>query len=703
MSDGSRSGAWLLAALLVTPPAAGQPAPERAEEESGEEDKDALPAFSETVVVTASRAESPLLTAPAAITVRTGEELASEAARGFADLFEGIPGISIQGNARRITEAPNIRGFADQQVVVRQDGGRQNFNAAHGGRFFTDPDLLERVEVLRGANSAVFGSGALGGVVSLTTRSARDLLEPGQNFGGRYRLGYQSNGSDLSQSFSAFAAGEPFDALLSVTLGGTGAPMRDGNGQAIPNTEDALRNGLVKLGWEAGRASRWEVSWQGFDNRAAEPVNANDLTGTLVDRDTRWEGLRARFTTRSLDSDWLDLEILGYRNEVGAVEEMRVRPRRDDTAFETLGFEARNTSRFRWRDSVRFTLSAGAEAYRDRQSGTRDGMARVQFPDADAAYAGAFVYGEAEVRRRLHLALGLRRDSWRIRAERFPGRDEGQTSPRATVGFRLGDSAFLWAGASRGFRAPSLTELYADGLHFQFPVGPGVRVLNRFRPDSTLGAERGVSREAGFRGGKSALSFETTCFDQTVADYVDQLVILADPALGLEVDPVTGDTILHGSTANVSLDARLRGCEGALLFARPRFRMRASGSLLDTEDLATGAPLGRAPASALHLMASTRIPALAVEIGGRATLAGSRSRASLAAARSGVPPGDAPSYRVVDLFLRFTPDEGPLAGVDWTLAVNNFTDAYYAVFPAVVPQPGRSLRIAAAYRFGFPR
>ncbi len=674
------------------------------DEPQEEEEKPVLPVLSETVVVTASRAESPLLTAPAAIAVRTEEELAAEVARTFVDLFEGIPGISITGNARRITEAPNIRGFADQQVVVRQDGGRQNFNAAHGGRFFTDPDLLQRVEVLRGANSAVFGSGALGGVVSITTRSARDLLKSGEQFGGRYRAGYQSNGGDLSQSFSGFAASEKLDALVNVGLGGTRAPIRDGNGDAIPNTEDELRNGLVKLGWTPGATTRWEVSWQGFDNQAAEPTNANDLSGTLVDRDTRFEALRASFRTRSQTSDWLDLSVLGYRNEVGVGEDMRIRARRDDTAFATVGLEAHNSSRFRWNDDVRFSLNLGAEAYRDTQSGTRDGAPRLQFPDAEASYLGTFLYVEADVRDRLQLAVGLRRDHWRIQADRFAGREEGDFSPRATAGYRLGDGAFVWLGASRGFRVPSLTELYADGLHFQFPAGTGIDVLNRFRPNPTLAAERGTSWEAGFRGGRGALSLETTCFDQTVADYVDQIVVVADPDLDLEVDPVTGRTIIRGVTYNASLDARLRGCEAAALYEGPRFRMRATGSVLDTEDLATGNPLGRAPANALYLMASGRIPRLHLEIGGRATLAGSRTR-GLAASRTSDPgaEADAPSYRVLDLFFRFTPERGPLAGVDWTLAVNNLTDQYYAVFPAVVPQPGRSLRVSAAYRFGFSR
>ena len=133
--------------------------------------------------------------------------------------------------------------------------------------------------------------------------------------------------------------------------------------------------------------------------------------------------------------------------------------------------------------------------------------------------------------------------------------------------------------------------------------------------------------------------------------------------------------------------------------------MRATGSVLDTENSATGEPLGRAPANALHLVASTRIPALDLEIGGRATVAASRSQPGLAASRSADPSPDAAAagYRVFDLFLRFTPHRGPLAGVDWTLAVNNLADRHYAVFPAVVPQPGRSLRLSAAYRFGFRR
>lgn len=660
----------------------------------GEEETPArgLPGFSETVVVTASRTETPLLTVPAAVTVRTAREAASEAPRAFTDLFEGIPGVSIQGNARRITETPNIRGFSDEQVVVRQDGGRQNFNGAHAGRFFTDPDLVERVEVRRGAASAFYGSGALGGVVALTTRGARSFLEPGQRLGGRYRVGYQSNGRDRSQSFALFGATDAVEGLANVTLGGTREAIRDGDGEAIPNTEDRVRSTLFKVGWTPSAAARLELSYQGFDSDGTEPTNANSLLGTLVDRDTGYGGLRARLRLRPPESDRLDLTLLAYRNTVAVDERMVAATRHDRSSFETLGFEAANTARFRWGGSARLALSAGVEAYRDRQSGTRDGAPRLQFPDAEVGTFAAFVHGEAEVGEHLRLSGGLRQDAWRVRAGRFGERAEGQISPQGTVGLRLGDHGFLWAGAARGFRAPSLTEMYADGLHFQFPVGP-VEVLNWFRPSPDLPAERGTAWEAGARGGRGSVSFEGACFRQTVAHYIAQEVLLVDRLYPLTTDPVTGAELLTGSTYNRSVRALLRGCEAGALVERPRFRVRLNGSLLDTLDRDGETTLANAPANSLFLLASARAPSLGVEVGGRLLVAGERRELPEGIEESG-------GYRVVDFFARYAPDEGPLAGMDWTLALNNATDEYYAVFPAVVPQPGRSLRLSASWRFG---
>ena len=692
----------LAVALAAAAPAAGQPEREPLAEDAGSEPAEAeaagedpradLPEFAETVVVTASRTEAPLLTVPAAVTVRSAGEAASEVPRAFTDLFEGIPGVSIQGNARRITESPTIRGFSDEQVVVRQDGGRQNFNGAHAGRFFVDPDLIERLEVRRGASSSIYGSGALGGVVALTTKSARGLLEPGQRFGGRYRVGYQSNGRDRSQSFAVFSANDDFDALANLTVGGTREAIRDGNGAAIPNTEDEIRSTLLKAGWNPGAGARIELSYQGFDSRGAEPTNANSLEGPLVNRDTGFGGLRAALRLDPPDSDRLDLHLLAYRNAIAVDERMIVEPRHDVSAFETLGFEAHNTARFRLGGASRLALSAGVEAYRDTQSGTRDGAARLQFPDAEVGYAAAFVHAEADLGERLRVSAGLRRDAWSVSSDRFAARSESQVSPQATAGVLLGGTGFLWVGAARGFRAPSLTEMYADGLHFQFPIG-SVQVLNWFRPAPDLPAERGTSWEAGFRGGRDALSFDGACFRQTVANYIAQEVLLVDPLFPVTAAPDDGGELLTGSTYNRSLSAGLNGCEAGVRYERPRLRMRLNGSLLDTVEEAGGLTLANAPANSLYFHLSARAPALGLELGGRVTVAGERRE---------IPAGieESDGYRVVDVFARYRPDDGPLSGMDWTLSLNNATDEYFAVFPAVVPQPGRSLRLSASYRFG---
>ncbi len=666
-----------------------------AQEPAEEEQEEAQPRIEETVVVTATRDESPLLTTPAGVAIRTADDLAGEAGRTFGDVMEGLPGVQIQGNARRITEEPNIRGFADERVLVRQDGGRQNFNGVHAGRFFVDPDLLERIEVVRGANSALYGSGALGGVVSLTTRSARDLLEFGETWGGRYRVGYQSNGRDVSQSFTAYGADDRVDGLASLTLGGARRAIRDGGGTLIPNTEDELRNGLVKFGWNPGLATRFEVSAQRFQSDGTEPTNANALSGSLVARDTRWEGFRARFETRALDSNLLDLEATAYRNALHSTEDMLVGSRADVTEFETLGLDVHNTARFEVGDRVRVRLGTGIEAYRDSQTGVRDGAPRLQFPDAEFAYLAGWAYAKAEIGERLDLTASLRRDGYRIRSDRFEPRDESRFSPQASVGYRLGDGAYVWVAASRAFRAPSLNEMYADGIHFQIPLTETLQAINLFQPSPDLPAERGASWEGGLRGGRNWFSGEATCFRSEVTDYVDQVVVLVDPSIP-SFRGQDGTRILYGSTLNQSVPAQLEGCEAAAQVERPRFRARVSATVLETRNLDSGIPLASAPASAAHLQLSGRLPSLSLEIGGRATVA---------AARTDVPDDVEPTegYQVFDLFARFRPEDGPLGGADWTLAVNNVIDELFAIHPAVVPQPGRSLRISASWRLGFQR
>lgn len=69
-----------------------------------------------------------------------------------------------------------------------------------------DPELLSSVEVVRGPASSLWGSGAIGGVVSQNTKSAREMLDEGQSFGGYLKQGYETNGQRSKSSGAIYGA-----------------------------------------------------------------------------------------------------------------------------------------------------------------------------------------------------------------------------------------------------------------------------------------------------------------------------------------------------------------------------------------------------------------------------------------------------------------------------------------------------------------
>lgn len=101
----------------------------------------------DVIVENAARDERAVLDAPVGATVPPREELVLRDADTYEELIGDVPGVLIEGGPRGAAQEPNIRGFSDEQITLRIDGGRFNFNQSHRGRFFIDPDIVERVEV----------------------------------------------------------------------------------------------------------------------------------------------------------------------------------------------------------------------------------------------------------------------------------------------------------------------------------------------------------------------------------------------------------------------------------------------------------------------------------------------------------------------------------------------------------------------------
>jgi hemoglobin/transferrin/lactoferrin receptor protein len=655
----------------------------------------------EPVIVSATRTERPKFTTPASVSVISREQIERDQAYGFQDVFETVPGVNIQGGPRRIAEEPAIRGFADEQVVIRLDGTRQNFNKAHGGRFLLDPDLIQSIEVLRGASSAVYGSGALGGVFLIESVNGRDLTGGIDGVGVRLKGGYQSNGEEWAGYGTLYGQAGAFDGLVSYVKRDVGEDLTDGGGDAIFATRDEIENGLVKVGLEPGRDHRIELSADRFENSGLNPTNANAVAtpNTLVDRETERSSTRLRYTFDDPGNRWINLDVAAYSNTVDTSEFRLDDARIDRTDFETRGLEITNTMSFGETalDGVRLTY--GVELYGDEQSGTRNDADRPQFPDADVDYRAAFVQAEIPIGHTLTLIPGLRFDEFEYRSKgEFADRDDDRTSPRVAIGWSPNDDLYLWAEYAEAFRAPSLTELYADGVHFVAPLGPGQVVVNEFVPTPELEPEQADQVQAGVRWRRddlfgSGMDFEVdvTAWRSEVDNFVDQFVlfIAGEPSFGL----ISQTLVFPGITTNRNVDAELDGFEAVARLDGRRGWVQAAWTRIDGEgtsgdDLASIQPERASLGGGFYLM--DRQLSLGAEL-------------VAARARDDVPEGalETPGYGKTDLFANWSPAAGPLAGFEFRLALDNVFDKDYRIHPNGIDQPGRSVRLTIARDFQF--
>ncbi|MDO9500798.1 TonB-dependent hemoglobin/transferrin/lactoferrin family receptor, partial [Falsiroseomonas sp.] len=473
-----------------------------------------------TTTATRTRAVSGDVAAP--VTVVGREEIERRDARSVIDLIQDIPGVESSGAPRTTALQPTIRGLGDARIVLRTDGARNNFNAGHRGRTFVDPDLLRQVEVLRGPASTLYGSGALGGAISLRTIEVEDILQPGASFGGTLGAGWQSQGSGPRGSLALGARAGDF-TVLGAIAGFTNNNFTDGADNTIPYTGDNATSLLGKLGWNPGN-HRFQLSALRFRDDHQIPISANTATTTgITDRDTVSENLSFRWSYEDPANPLFNPQVVLYRTHVDLTEQRLTGARvRDRTELTTIGIDAQNTSRFNL-GPTRHALTFGTEIYRDEQEGTANGVPRAQFPSAEQSITAFFIQDEIGLGN-FTLTPGIRLD--RFEQESPDGRNDRSSeraSPRVSLAWQVTPWLQPYVSYAEGFRAPSLTELYVGGQHF-----PG----NNFIPNPNLRPEVSRNKEIGanlrfsdvFQGG-DRLRIRVAAFRNDVDDFIEQTVL----------------------------------------------------------------------------------------------------------------------------------------------------------------------------------
>lgn len=633
----------------------------------------------------AFRDDRAILDTPVVATVVDGEDLQRRQASDFEDLIGDIPGVSIDGGPRGISQEPNIRGFRDEQIVLRFDGGRLNFGQAHRGRFFIDPSLVQRVEVVRGGGSTLFGSGALGGVISVETVDAADLLEPGQTMGGRLTFGVNSNGEQRNGSGTVYADYGSVDLLFSLAARSVTTDLESGNGPAIPFSVIDAYTGLFKLGFEPNDDSRLEFSYSLYRDDALVPANSSGNPGgsnPVVDREAQVQDFRLSYDYAPNGSNWIDLSVLVYGTRLD-IKESVIPPgtaRLDETRYDTFGLEIVNRSSFDM--GVPIDLVYGIEAFRDTQEGLRDGASRLAFPDAEAETVGVFAEATIGLTNQLDLIAGARFDSY----ERDPDDptlapvSEDFFSPRIGLSYRPNENWQIFGNIAQAYRAPTLSELYNSGLHFAgnpfgFPPNNFFVPNPNLRPEESLQFEIGTRFEGFdvFRSG-DRLRFSANAYYANVEDYIEQTVNIT-----------TGTT----TSANVA-SATLWGFEAEVDYDATDWFVGAGLSIARGENDA-GGWLGSIPQDKLTLEGGVR-PWQDWEFGARVTLAADQDRVPAAATSSD-------GFEVVDLFGTWTPSDGLLSNGTIRFGVDNVFNEEYTIYPNGLAQAGRSFKVSASFTF----
>jgi vitamin B12 transporter len=377
-------------------------------------------------VTVGSRTTAALPAATRAVQVLSAEAIARAPARTVAELLEWALGADVQARSGAQADLA-LRGGTSEQFLVLVDGVRMS--DAQTSHFDLDLAVplaeIERIEILRGPATAVYGADAVGGVVQIVTRRGGSALTAGLD-GGAF--------ATVGGSFGAgFSAGDV----------------------------------AVRVGAEARRSDghRAGTDYETLQARAAVdfPIAARTLRADVAYA-ARNFGARAFYTPPAADFDEYEetrtaTASVAWLAPAGAVLAIEPRVslrrheddfvlRRDDPAFyrnRHAGTQLGGELVARWAASADMRLVAGAEAFVDRLESTRLG---------DRSEGRGAVFAEVAAGRldATIVNLGLRTD-WHEAYGAF-------FAPSAAVAIRAADPLRLRASVGRAFRAPTWTERY---------------------------------------------------------------------------------------------------------------------------------------------------------------------------------------------------------------------------------------------------
>jgi len=663
--------------------------------------------FKDEVVVTADRQERKSSTTPAAVSVITAEEIKNRQPEKMADLFKELPSVDVKGDGP-FRGLPVIRGLSSNRVLILVDGQRLN-NSRESTLFagiqpgLVDLSEVDRIEVLRGPASVLYGSDAMGGVINIITKKpdlgAREFTMH-HNFG--YEYGSAADSSQAHADIRGSGKGYGFNLSLGwETAGDYKAPkdaarspyfapyvLPDGtvpnSGMDQTSAQGGFRmvtgkTGLFRTNFEIVRTD--DIGYPGFD----PDTSGVDISFPRFDRDKISVGWDS-------GPQWglSNLSLSAYFQHVVKESKRNIDPSpafffhsftRSD--IKTVGFNAQALE-----DLGAHHLTMGLDAYRDRL----DDETENQYPwssDTDVAVPkshqdalGLYLQDEIRASQRLRFVAGIRWDTFTFKSEHDPDYQgepfdvtDSDFSGNLGMMYSLTKSVELTALIGRGFRAPNIEERAFNGAVSE----PGYWVVQN--PD--LSSEASINYEIGFKLRYDRYFGGINFFYNDISDLITFVELGTDPDTGLNL--IAYDNID---------DATIKGIEFELnTILSNHWNLISNYSYTWGDNETTGQPLDFIPPWKVVLGIRYENSRWWWELTGR--YAGKQTR--LPSDENIANGNDAPvgDFTTVDMRAGYAFDKGlSLRGT-----LSNLFDEVFAEPYNLRPEAGRSLRVSIAYSF----
>ncbi len=530
----------------------------------------------EEMIVTGTRTPKILMRSPVSTSLVSEQDIDRASAEGLADILRDLPGVNVDDQGQAGLKRIRIRGEEARRIAILIDGQEVTDHREVGVPLTLDPTMVQRIEVVRGAGSVLYGAKAIGGVVNFITRKGGS--EPVQ---GTLSVAYNSATRGDVVSGSVFGSLNGLDYRVSASRN------EQGNRQTpvgeIDNTESESDGISLYLGKTFGD-HKLGFSLDDFNSSSEVYVEEEVRTSfPLVDfsinapqRDRKKAGI-----FYEAETDWGNLEKLSV-NAYYQISDREFNtfpstflpfpptPMLIDSEIYTSSELATTglLAQLDWNPGVSHHLVTGIQFNEDRIDQDRHKVTNTVFnpgPDAFEAQRIEDVHDEASISTyalfaqdewTLHedyaLTLGMRNywvDGSLDETDR-PGLTPGNLDDTHLIGsvslvYTGIENTVVRLGAAQGYVYPSLLQLATGAT-------AGSRYVN---PNLDLTPESSVNYELGLRYNGAQWLLDTALFYSNAEDYIDHVACeVEDNCLGSrdKIYRNIGESTAYGLESHVS-------------------------------------------------------------------------------------------------------------------------------------------------------